>query len=104
MKAIKKNLAEVESEIERLQSNLQIAYAMVYAGIEQLQKLLCSTRKILKGRANLHNRILLRDLRGKENVMMIWRGVEKKKQVIAKKIVLHLPITDPTHLLEVSVF
>ena len=47
------------------------------------------------------------DLRGKENVMMIWRGVEKKKQEIAKKIVLHpypIPITDPTHLVEVCVF
>ena len=42
MKAIKKKLAEVESETERL---LQIADAMVYEGNEQLQKLLCSTSK-----------------------------------------------------------
>ena len=43
-------------------------------------------------------------LQGKENVMMIWQGVGK--QEIAKKV-LHpylMPITDLTHLLEVSVF
>ena len=34
----KKKLAEVESGIERLQSNLQIADAKVYKGNEQLQK------------------------------------------------------------------
>ena len=34
-----KKLAEVDSEIERLQSNLQIADAMVYEGNEQLQTL-----------------------------------------------------------------
>ena len=45
MKAIKKMLAEVESEIERFRNNLQIADAMVYEGNEQLQKLLCSTSK-----------------------------------------------------------
>ena len=39
-------------------------------------------------------------------MLMIWR-VLGKKQEIAKKIVLHpypMPITDPTHVLEVSVF
>ena len=45
MKAIKNKLAEVESEIERLPSNLQIVDVMVYEGNEQLQKLLCSTSK-----------------------------------------------------------
>ena len=45
MKAIKNKLAEVESEIERLPSNLQIADVMVYEGNEQLQKLLCSSSK-----------------------------------------------------------
>ena len=45
MKAVKKKLAEVELEIERLRNNLQIADAMVYEGNKQLQKLLCSTIK-----------------------------------------------------------
>ena len=69
-----------------LGSNLQIVDAIVYEGNEQLQKLLCATAKILKGRrSNMHNRRLLLDLGGKENVVMIWQGVGKKKQKIAKK-------------------
>ena len=78
---------------------------MVYEGNEQLQKLLCSTSKNI-GRSSLRNRRVILDLRGKENVMVIGRGVRKKTRN-CKKIVLHpypTPITDPTHLLEVSVF
>ena len=38
--------------------------------------------KILKGRrSNLRNRRLILDLRGKENVMMLWRGVGKKQEI-----------------------
>ena len=48
MKAIEKKLVEVESEIERLQNNLQIADTMEYEGNEQLQKLLCATSKNIK--------------------------------------------------------
>ena len=104
----KKKLAKVESEIERLRNNLQIADAMVYYGNKQLQKLLCSTSKNIE-------RKKIQSAQSKINI-----GLERKrkcdddlaevlgtKQEIAKRIVLHpypMPITDPTHLLEISVF
>ena len=80
---------------------------MVYEGNEQLHDFYVQQVKILKGRrSNVHNRRLIVDLRGKENVVMVWRGVGKKKKN-CKKNVLHpypIPITDSTPLLEVSVF
>ena len=46
----KKMLAEVESKIERLRSNLQKVDARVYQENEQLLKLLCSTSKNIEGK------------------------------------------------------
>ena len=109
MKAIKKKLAEVESEIERLQNNFQIAdsWYMMEMSPEELHKLLCSTSKIFKGRrSNLHNRkLILNTIEKKcnDDLVRCWG----KKQEIAKRIVLHpytMPITDSTHLLDGSVF
>ena len=137
MKAIKNKLTEIESEIERLQNDLQIANAMVYEGNEQLQKLLCSTSKNIKRKkiqsaqsktkititygkntpkhhsliqiftkfycdfntvyalilssstlcrrfcnTIFYNPRLILALRGKENIIMIWRGVGKKNKTL----------------------
>ena len=84
----KKSLQKLHQRMKdfELRSNLQIVDAIVYEWNEQLQKLLCSTAKILKGRrSNLHNRRLLLDLRGKENVVMIWQGVGEKNKKLKKK-------------------
>ena len=79
----KKKLAEVESEIERLQSNIQIADAMVYERNKQLQKLLCSTsknieRKKIQSAQSKINVGLERKRKLDDNLVRCW---EKKKKL-----------------------
>ena len=68
MKAIKNKLAEVESEIERLPSNLEIADVIVYEGNEQLPKLLCSTSKNIERKK----------IESAQSKLISWTREEKK--------------------------
>ena len=82
MNAIKKKLAEVESEIKRLRNNLQIADAMEYEGNEQLQKLLCSTsknieRKKIQSAQSKINIGLERKRKCKDDLARCWEKSKK---------------------------
>ena len=107
---LKKKLAEVESEIEKLRSNLHIADGMVYEGNKQFRNFYIhySTnknieRKQIQSAQSKINIGIERKRKCDDDLARCW-GKNKKLQ---NKIVLHpyhMSIIDPTHLLKVGVF